>query len=133
MKGKGHGEKFSRKKEAAILSLLTHNTISEAAHACGVGEVTLWRWLQNPEFQEAYRQAKREAFSQAISRLQAESGKAVATLVEIATTGQKESARVMAARTILELAVRAVEVEELEERVSKLEAMLEGDRGWSAN
>ena len=32
--------------------------------------VTLWRWSKQPAFQEALRQARREAFSQSMGRLQ---------------------------------------------------------------
>ena len=46
---KGHGEKLTRKMDAAIVALLTHATIPAAARNCGVAEVTLWRWLQLPE------------------------------------------------------------------------------------
>jgi hypothetical protein len=38
--------------------------------AAGVEARTLRRWLKLPEFQTAYRQARREAFRQAIARLQ---------------------------------------------------------------
>jgi transposase-like protein len=38
--GEGHGEKLSRKAQAAIVALLAHPTIPEAAKACGVSETT---------------------------------------------------------------------------------------------
>jgi len=46
---KGHGEKLSRKQEQAIAALLTCPTIEQAAKAAGVGETTLWRWLQDSD------------------------------------------------------------------------------------
>jgi hypothetical protein len=39
---------------------------------------TLLRWQKEPEFQKAYREARRAAFGQAIARLQEMSGAAVA-------------------------------------------------------
>lgn len=51
-------------------------TISEAAKCTGIGEATLWRWLQDPGFQEKYREAKREVVAQAVSRLQKATSKA---------------------------------------------------------
>jgi hypothetical protein len=66
----GHGEKFGRKQEDAIAALLTQRNVEEAARTAGIGARTLLRWLKLPEFQDAYRQARREAFSQSISRLQ---------------------------------------------------------------
>lgn len=49
---KGHGEKFSRKADDAIGALITESTIGAAAKKAGLGEKTLRRWLQNPDFRE---------------------------------------------------------------------------------
>jgi predicted DNA-binding protein (UPF0251 family) len=56
--------------EAAVAALLTAPTIATAAAAVGISEQTLWRWLQNSDFQERYREAKRQAVTQAIARFQ---------------------------------------------------------------
>lgn len=56
---KGHGEKLSRKQEAAVAALLTESTLCRAAERARVGEVTLWRWLKEPGFKAAYREARR--------------------------------------------------------------------------
>jgi hypothetical protein len=60
----GHGAKFGRKKEDAIAALLSHRSVEEAARAAGVGYKTLLRWLELPEFRDAYRKARREAVQQ---------------------------------------------------------------------
>ena len=44
---KGHGEKFTRQKEAAIIGLLTQPTLDDAAKFANVSSVTLWRWLKD--------------------------------------------------------------------------------------
>jgi hypothetical protein len=77
----GHGEKFGRKKEEAIVALLTQRNIEEAAKAAGIGANTLLRWLKVPEFQAAYREAHRAAFGQAIARLQQGPSAAATTLL----------------------------------------------------
>ena len=64
------GSAFGRKQEDAITALLTHRNIEEAAKATGVGTRTLLRWMKQPEFEAAYREARRAAFSQSIARLQ---------------------------------------------------------------
>jgi hypothetical protein len=119
--------KFSRKHEQAISALLTQPTLAEAATTVGVGEATLRRWLQQESFQAAYRQARREAIGQAIARLQQVTTTAVTTLEAVMTDpGAKESARVTAARAVLELAIRAVELEDLEARMVALEQVVAG-------
>ena len=120
----GHGQKLSRKEEAAISALLTQGTLAGAASLAGISEATLRRWLQRDDFQSAYRRARREAVSQAMAHLQRVSGEAVETLRSIMQDDQKpSSARVTAARVILEIAVKAVELEDLEVRIAALEAL----------
>ena len=60
----GHGSKFDRKKEQAIAALLTQRNIEEAAKSIGIGANALLRWMKEPEFQQAYRDARRQAFGQ---------------------------------------------------------------------
>ncbi|HUA85864.1 MAG TPA: hypothetical protein VMB85_18520 [Bryobacteraceae bacterium] len=73
-KMKEHGAKFGRKKEDAVAALLTHRSIDEAARSIGLNPNTLLRWLEIPEFRDAYRKARREAVQQAVTRLQQGTG-----------------------------------------------------------
>ena len=66
---KGHGTKFTRKKEEAIAALLTQRNTEEAAKTIGVAPNTLLRWMKEPEFDAAYRVARRAAFGQSVVRL----------------------------------------------------------------
>ena len=123
---KGHGEKRTRKQDLAIAALLAHSTLAEAAAAVGIAEPTLWRWLQRADFQHAYREARRQAVGQAIARLQQASSEAVSTLQDVMNdAGALASARVSAAKAVLETAVRAIEFEDLAARVEALEANAE--------
>jgi hypothetical protein len=79
----GHGATFERKKEDAIMALLAHRSIEEAATAAGTSAKTLHRWLKEPEFDTAYRAAKRVAFGQAIARLHQGSSAAATTLLKL--------------------------------------------------
>ena len=67
---KGHGAKYARKQEEAISALLTQRNIDEAAKSIGVSPNTLLKWMKQPEFDAAYREAPRAGFHQAIARLQ---------------------------------------------------------------
>ena len=55
----GHGAKFGQKMEQAIAALLSHRSVEEAARAIGVGVNTLSRWMKQPEFEAALREARR--------------------------------------------------------------------------
>lgn len=77
------GSKFTRKKEEAIAALLSQRNIEEAAKSIGIGTQTMLRWLKIPEFDAAYRQARRAAFSQSTARLQQATSAAVSTLLKL--------------------------------------------------
>lgn len=121
--------KMTRKMEAAVAALLTAPTIAIAAQAVGISEQTLWRWLQLPEFQGQYREAKRQAVAQAVARLQQATTKAVDTLEAVMDdTASPSSARVTAAKTVLEMAVKAVELEDMAARIEALERSIQAGR-----
>jgi transposase-like protein len=118
----GHGAKFGRKKEEAIVALLTHRTIEEAARSIGVDPKTLLRWMKEPEFDNAYRAAKRAAFGQSIARLHHLSSAAVSTLGKIMLDSATPPAtRVRAADSILDHTTKAIEIEDIDARLSELE------------
>jgi hypothetical protein len=114
----GHGAKFGRKKEEAIVALLTNRTIEEAARSIGVDPKTLLRWMKEPEFDAAYRAAKRAAFGQSIARLHHLSSAAVSTLGKIMLDSATTPAtRVRAADSILDHTAKAIEIKDIGSRV----------------
>ena len=118
----GHGQKMEQKQDRAISALLQAETIREAAKEAGLAEATLHRYLKDEGFREAYREAKREIVNHAICFLQRSTGKAVKALVGIIEDmGAPATARVTAAKTILEMALKGVELEDLEKRIAQLE------------
>src|ERR1035441_8249423 len=119
---KGHGTQFARKKDEAIAALLTQRNIDEAAKAVGIAPNTLLKWMKEPEFDAAYREARRLAFRQSVARLQQASGAAVSTLLKIMVDATApHSTRVRAADSVLGHAAKAIEIEDIEVRVSGFE------------
>jgi hypothetical protein len=120
----GHGTKLGRKREDAIAGLLSQRNVDEAARAAGVGARTLWRWLQDSEFQTAYRKAKRAVFGQSLARLQQASGAAAAVVLKIMLDPTTPAAtRLKAADIVFARAAQAMELEDVEARVSELESV----------
>src|SRR5262249_2632969 len=99
-------------------------TIAEAAHQVGIGERTLLRWLQEDSaFQAAYRTARRHVVQHAVAQVQQATSMAVATLEAIMQDSTvSASARVSAAKAVLETAIKGVELEDLAARIAALEA-----------
>src|ERR1035438_7768501 len=119
---KGHGSKFGRKKEEAIVALLTQRNVEEAAKSIGVAPNTLMNWMKLPEVQTAYRQARRTAYGQAIARLQQGTAAAATTLLKtMIDQSTPASVKVRAAEAIFNHAAKAIEIEDIEARVAELE------------
>jgi len=128
-------ENLTPKQERALLALLDCGEIKRAAEIASVGEGSLWRWLQQPVFQSRYRAARRQLVETAIAQLQSDCTTAARVLREVAEDKEAPaSSRVASAKTILEMAVRGVELADLASRVERLESLLEaqekGEKKW---
>ncbi|MBI5493753.1 MAG: hypothetical protein HY904_01935 [Deltaproteobacteria bacterium] len=105
------------------MALLESPTLNAAAAKAGCSKATLRRGLAEEAFLAAYRAARRELMGHTAARLQASAAEALDALrAIIADADAPAAARVTAARTVLEMATRTAETEELSERVAKLEA-----------
>ena len=105
----GHGAKFGRKQE-------------EAARASGVGYKTLLRWLEIPEFRQPYLEARRKVVQQAIARLQQATSAASLTILKLMTDPNVPAAvRLRAAECVFTHAIKGIELESIEERLTALE------------
>ena len=104
------------------MASLKRDTGPHAAHAANVAPRTLYRWQNEPEFQKALLKARRVAFSHAIARLQQGSSAAVATLLKVMVDASTAaSVKVRAAECVLTHAAKAIELEDIEVRVTELE------------
>jgi hypothetical protein len=126
---KGPSEKKSQKLEAFISCMLTQPSVESAAKAAGISYVTAWRWMKDEAFIARYRGARRDAMQHALGLLEQAAAGSVACLMEVQSQGESESARVSAARCILETALKVVELNDIQERIEKLEQLAK--EGWS--
>jgi hypothetical protein len=121
--------KFGRKMEDAVAALLTQRNVEEAAKAVGISTRTMLRWIKEPEFQAAYREARRAAYSQAVAKLQQGTTAAATTLLRVMLDqGTPASVRVRAAECIMNHSSKAIEIEDVEARVTELERAAEASQ-----
>ena len=122
----GNGRNLTPKQEEAILALLTTPNVEQAARAVKIGPRTLYRWQQELEFDKAYRKARRDAFGQGTARLQQASGAAVSSILKIMVDPHAPaSTKLRAADLVLTHGAKAIELEDVEARVSELERAAE--------
>jgi transposase-like protein len=118
----GHGAKFERKRDAAIDALISQKSVEDAARIAGISASTLSRWMKLPEFEAAYREARRASLSHANARLQQATGAAAMTVLKLMVDASAPPAvRLRAAECVLDRAAEALETEDLEVRVTALE------------
>ena len=118
-------DNLSHKQRRAILCLVAGDTQEDAATAVRVSPRTLFRWRQGRVFQEALRQARQEAFSDALASLQAQAAAAAERLIELQTAeGVPASVRLGACVQHLTFAVRYFENETILQRLEALENRL---------
>jgi hypothetical protein len=107
--------------------LLQESTITDAAEATGVTRQTLHSWLQRPDFQTAYRAAKRDAYGHAVAKLQKHASRAADVLYELMVSDNETvppGVRLGAARSVLDLA-EGGSTSDLADEVSRLKDAVE--------
>ncbi len=129
---KSASDQLSDAQARAIGALLTTRTISEAAQSARVGRATLYRCLREDEnFRRCLQAARRHALGQATARLQQMAINSVDSLQQIIADEKAGAAsRVSGILTNLDYAYRAIEMEDVEERLTRVEeATAEGQVG----
>ena len=108
--------------EKVIVALLNESSISRAANKLKMDESTIFRMMKNPDFMSAYNDAKRRMLDNTLNAIQSASGEALNTLKMIMIDPSVQaSTRVSAAKTILELSLRAFESQQMDQRISDIE------------
>ena len=111
-----------QKMERVAQAMFEHGSVQKAAAALDMSEVTVWRWRQKPEFQEAYSEVRCEARSRSGSRLLQASSAAVATMVKVMLDpSAPPSVRLHAADRVIQHAEKAYELEDVGLRLKRLE------------
>jgi hypothetical protein len=121
---------LSLRQRKAVAALLSTGEVKAAAAEAGISRDTLHRWLKDPVFLAAVRQAEAEALDE-LSRLLVRLGRtAVATIAKAMSDPVTPAAtRVRAADVALSRLLQLRELAQLEARVQALEAAAGIDGG----
>lgn len=115
-------KKLKPKQETFMLALVTEPTITKAYQKANISNSTAYKWLSDETFKKALMEFRREYMKQTTAKLQANSLGAIDTLVSIMEDDkQPANARVQSSRTILEYAYKGIELEDIQERLERLE------------
>lgn len=111
----------SRKWAVLALHLAAGMHVADAAREAHTSERTAHRLLRKPGFVKVVRRIQAQMRTRVVGRLADASTAAVATLVELLSPDSPATARLGAARAILEHTGRMTETVELEQRIAALE------------
>jgi DNA-binding transcriptional MerR regulator len=126
MSAAGDDAKLSANQEQALAALLATPTITAAAGRCGLNERTIRRYLEEPEFERRYTEARDHLLDQSIFALQKLGVAAVAVLGRN-FEAENRHVQIRAAKTVLDTMLRGVELVEIQERLQALESEEDDD------
>ena len=113
-------------EDRAVVALAAGASKEDAAAVAGISRSTLFEWLKDPEFRERVRHERHRLIDRALGRLADASVGAVDVLVTIADDVEvPASARVAAARGVLEIGARLREEVEVTSRLDEIEQALD--------
>ena len=113
------------KQQQAVNLLIGGRNAAQTARELDLHENTLYKWNKLPEFQDALKQAEREAMRAVSISLLGLAEKATVTLNGVMDKDSaRDSSKVRAADIVLGRLLQTRELLELEERISKLEERL---------
>ena len=103
---------LSRRQQSALPVIAATPTLAQAARSSGIGESTLYRWLEDPQFRDELIRLRQEAADLAKRELQGVMLRSVSVLAE-ALEDPDVAIRLRAARYGMSFAVQISEVEKL--------------------
>ena len=116
---------LNQRQEKFLRALFETDTIEKACDVARINKNTGFKYLKDETFINEYRAIRRELMQQVTGRLQKASDEAVQVLEEVMKDKQNStpSVRVQSAKTILDVAYRSLEIDDMQERIEKLESV----------
>lgn len=116
-------QKINIKQERLILALISEGSIESAAKKARVSKVTVYKYLKDPQFNQALRDRRNQIFDEAMEKLKVLTSKAVARLT-ILLKSKDESVARLSSKIVLDSAFRGIETVDFEERLSRIEEVI---------
>lgn len=119
-RSKWTGKKELTARQRKAIPLLLSLPVERACDEAGLSKQTVYTWLKQDAFKNEIRRCRDELMQNAIETLKANVTKATETLVRHMDS-EKETISIRAAMSIIQYAQRAIEEEDLEQRIQALE------------
>ncbi|MBA4121490.1 MAG: hypothetical protein H0X72_03365 [Acidobacteria bacterium] len=107
-------------KEKILIALIETPSIREASKKSGIGEATIYRYLQDKDFLAEYRNARRQTVESAIAQMQSAASEAVERLKELQYC-ENPAVAARCAQIIFENSIKGMETTDILQRLEMLE------------
>ena len=115
--------KFTARQLKAIPHIVGSPTYTEGCKKAKINKTTLYEWLKEPEFKAELDRQRDEVAAEALGVLSQSLTKAVEALVSLLVNKDDRLKR-LAAKDVIDFIIRHKEVEDLDERLKKIEKLL---------
>jgi len=112
-----------RKQLKAITAILQTTSIRKAARKAGVGEASIYRWKKMPIFKAELDKRRLELFNDGLNILKLSTKAAAKKLIGFLKSEDLSLVK-WATREILNFAIKAAEIQDIEQRLERLEDKL---------
>ncbi|UDM74060.1 phage replication protein [Vagococcus fluvialis] len=125
-------ELLNQRQEKFLKALFETDTIEKACALAGINKNTGFKYMKDEIFIKEYRAIRRELMQQVTSKLQKASDEAVEVLKDVMHDKENStpSSRVQAAKNILDVAYRSIEIDDTQERLEGLEKAVGVEDGY---
>jgi hypothetical protein len=117
---RGRGGRKARKRDLFVAGLINHGTVAQAAQLAKISSTTGWRYLRDPDVLARLRETVHGSLEQSKVLLQTGLAEAVESLRRLLSS-KNEPVQVAAARALLELGLKVIEIDDIQIRLDRLE------------
>lgn len=117
-------EKLTSKEIQLVNALLTSKTIREVSEKTGLSEATIYRYLKKEKIVNELEKSKRELTNNTLRYFITLGNKALNNIEELMNS-KSERIRLEASKYVLDMIVKIKELQELEDRINRLEQIVE--------
>lgn len=116
-------KKLTNRQLLAISQIITSSTLEEARIKAKISKGTLYAWLKEEAFKAELKRQRDEVVNEAMDRLKCAISKAVDGLIALMDSKQPYLKH-RASKDIIDYALKSIEIEDIEERLNKIEQTL---------
>jgi len=118
---------LSSRQLKAITCILENNSMEETAKKARVSRSTLYNWFNDNQFKARLEKERESVFEEGLMALKTATSKAAKTLIQLLDSKDRNTRR-LAAKEIINVALKVVELQDIQERIEKIEEQLEKSR-----